>query len=180
MEPTEITEFSEHMEHEGGQRNPAIISLSISILAVLVAVVTVIGHREHTHAVLAQGKATDQWNLYQAKKIRQSNIQTTSDLLMVLAPNNTVATKKLNDYKTHTAKWDDDLKEESEAAKTFEEDVERSELRANRYDFGEAFLQIAVVLSSITLLTHRRAFWYFGLLVGLAGILCAASALLIH
>ena len=180
MEPTEITEFSEHMEHEGGQRNPAIISLSISILAVLVAVVTVIGHREHTQAVLAQAKASDQWNLYQAKKIRQTDIQTTSDLLVILAPNNTVAAKKLEDYKSHTAKWDADLAEESEIAKKLEEDVEHAELMANRYDFGEAFLQIAVVLSSITLLTHRRAYWYFGLLVGLAGILCAASALLIH
>ena len=180
MEPTEISEFSEHMEHEGGQRNPAIISLSISILAVLVAVVTVLGHRSHTQAVLAQAKASDEWNLYQAKKIRQSSIQNTTDLLAVLAPGNALASKKTEDYKTHTAKWDDDLKEESETAKKYEEEVEHQELMANRFDFGEAFLQIAVVLSSITLLTHRRAFWYFGLLVGLAGILCAASALLIH
>jgi len=40
---------------------------------VLVAITTVLGHRTHTEAVLTQNKATDQWNLYQAKKIRSSD-----------------------------------------------------------------------------------------------------------
>ena len=70
MEATEIDEFSKEMR-EGGESGMRRVSLAISVLAVLVAMVTVLGHRTHTEAVLAQTRAADQWNLYQAKKIRQ-------------------------------------------------------------------------------------------------------------
>ncbi len=49
------------------------ISLAISILAVFVAMVTVLGHRSHTRAILMQSRAADQWNQYQAKKIRMDD-----------------------------------------------------------------------------------------------------------
>ena len=45
----------------------------MSVLAVLVAITTVLGHRTHTEAVLDQNKATDQWNEYQAHKIRAND-----------------------------------------------------------------------------------------------------------
>ena len=48
------------------------VAFTMSVLAVLVAVMTVLGHRTHTEAVLDQNKATDQWNQYQAQKIRST------------------------------------------------------------------------------------------------------------
>jgi hypothetical protein len=57
--------------------------------------------------------------------------------------------------------------------------VTRAENRAARYDLGEALLQIAVVLSSITLLTRKRAYFLLGLSIGVAGLVVAASALLV-
>ena len=102
---------------EGGEESLTSISLAISILAVMVAMVTVLGHRTHTEAVLMQGKATDQWNEYQAKRIRQESLMVTVGVLP-LQP--TVDAKamaaKLAEYKAHIAKWDDDLKEEKKAA----------------------------------------------------------------
>ena len=53
----------------------------MSVVAVLVAVTTVLGHRTHTEAVLEQNRATDQWNEYQAKKIRSYNTSLAGDLL---------------------------------------------------------------------------------------------------
>ena len=61
MEPTEIKEFMEEME-KGGDHAMKHVSLAISILAVLVAMVTVVGHRTHTEAILLQERAADQWN----------------------------------------------------------------------------------------------------------------------
>ena len=83
MEPTEIHEFSEHLKEasELGGESLKSISLAISILAVLVAMVTVLGHRTHTEAVLMQSRAGDQWNEYQAKKIRMDNLSVTVDLI---------------------------------------------------------------------------------------------------
>ncbi|AEU34952.1 DUF4337 domain-containing protein [Granulicella mallensis] len=180
MEATEIHEFTQEM-HEASKGDTRYISLIISILAVLVAMVTVLGHRTHTEAVLLQSRAADQWNEYQAKKIRQGQISMTSDLLSLQPSSNSIAVQqKLNSYKAHMEKLADDLIEEQRKAEELEHEVSRAERRASRYDLGEALLQIAVVLSSITLLTKQRIYFMLGLGLGIAGLLLAASALLVH
>ena len=35
--------------------------------------------------------------------------------------------------------------------------------KADRFDLGEVFLEIALVITSITLLSGRRLFWHIGL-----------------
>ncbi|HWZ51809.1 MAG TPA: DUF4337 domain-containing protein [Granulicella sp.] len=180
MEPTEIHEFSQQMK-EAGESPLTHISLAISILAVLVAMVTVLGHRAHTGAVLMQSRAGDQWNEYQARKLRTENLQVTVDLLTLQPTNQPAATqKKLDDYRGKIAKWTAQLTGDQERARQFEAAVEHAEAQAARYDLGEALLQIAVVLSSITLLTRRSRYFYFGLSLGAAGLLVAASALFLH
>jgi hypothetical protein len=179
MEVTEVDEFRKQVE-EGGENHMRGVSLVISVLAVLVAMVTVMGHRTHTEAVLMQARASDQWNEYQAKKIRQSQLMGISDLLALQPNANQLAVeKKLEDNKKHIEKWNDDLKEEQDKAKEFEAEVRKAEMKAGRYDLGEALLQIAVVLSSITLLTRQRLFVLSGAVLGLAGIVVAVSALLL-
>ena len=181
MEPTEIREFTEQIEEGRQKRDLFAVSFSISVLAVLVALVTVLGHRTHTEAVLLQARASYQWNFYQAKKIRQTTVGLTSDILSVLSVSDAVAAnKKLSEYKVHSQKWDQDLADAQQKAEALEADVEKAEARATRFDIGEALLQIAVVLASVTLLTGRRAYWALGLLFGLCGVLSAASALLLR
>jgi hypothetical protein len=180
MEPTEIHEFTEQME-KGGEAALTHISLAISVLAVLVAMVTVLGHRTHTQAILLQSRSGDQWNQYQAKKIRQEQVTVTLDLLELQPSANSGAVeKKIDDYRTHLQKWSGELKEEQERAEGLEAQVESAEHRASRYDLGEALLQIAVVLSSITLLTRKKSYFFFGLFIGVVGLIWSASALFIH
>ena len=180
MEPTEMQEFSKQMK-EGGEESLTTISLAISILAVLVAMVTVLGHRSHTEAVLAESKAGDEWSLYEAKKIRQENLMVTVDVMQLQATVDPKATAaKLAEYKAHIAKWDEDLKDEKKVADDFEADVGRAEMKAVRFDLGEALLQISVVLSSITLFTRRRSFFFGGLALGVVGVVIASSAWLVR
>jgi hypothetical protein len=180
MEATEMNEYSKEMK-EAGESGMRQVSLAISVLAVLVAMVTVLGHRTHTEAVLMQTRAADQWNLYQAKKIRQEQVSTTSDLLSLQPSANDVGVqKKLAEYRSHMQKWNVEIADEQTKAQDLEQEVAHSERRADRYDLGEALLEIAVVLSSITLLTRQKAYFVFGLCLGLVGLLAAASALLIH
>lgn len=180
MEPTEIKEFVEQVE-DGRENKLTHVSLAISILAVFVAMVTVMGHRAHTEAVLLQARASDQWNEYQAKRIRQTELSVAGDLLTLQPGNNAEAThKKLEDYKAHDEKWVEELKEEQEKARDLESEVALVERRASRYDLGEALLQIAVVLSSITLLTRMRLYFVMGLALGVAGLVCAATGFLLH
>jgi hypothetical protein len=182
MEANEVQEFANQMKEsgEGGGESLKRISLGISILAVLVAIVTVLGHRSHTEAVLMQSRAADQWNEYQAKKIRMDNLSVNVDLL-ALQPNSdpTAVSAKTKEYQAHIEKWKADLAEEQGKAREFEREVTHAEAQAAHYDLGEALLQIAVVLCSITLFTRKRAYFLLGLSLGVAGIIVALSALLV-
>lgn len=175
-----MQEFAKQVK-EGGEESLTNISLAISILAVLVAMVTVLGHRTHTEAVLMQARATDQWNLYEAKKIRQDSLAVVIDQMALFPTTDAKATAaKVAEYKAHMAKWTNDLKEESDQANDYQAEVRKAEKKATRFDIGEALLQIAVVLSSITLFTRRKSFFYGGLLLGTAGLIVAAAAWLVR
>lgn len=174
-----MQEFSKQMKEAGEGESLTSISLGISVLAVLVAMVTVLGHRTHTEAVLMQGRATDQWNEYQAKKIREDNLAVVVDTLS-LGPSSGAAAAKITDYKAHIEKWKTELTEGQEKAREFEAEVTRAERKADRFDLGEALLQIAVVLCSVTLFTRKRAYFLFGLSLGVAGLLVAASTMFLQ
>jgi hypothetical protein len=179
MEADEVQEFANQMKEsgEGGGESLRNISLGISILAVLVAMVTVLGHRTHTEAVLMQSRAGDQWNEYQAKKIRMDNLAVNVDLLALQPSNDPAAVAaKTHEYQAHIAKWKTDLAEEEEKARDYEKEVARAEAKASHYDLGEALLQISVVLCSITLFTRNRAYFLLGLALGAGGIAVAVSA----
>src|ERR1700727_3593207 len=182
MEANEVQEFANEMKESGEGGEPLKgTSLGIPILAVLVAMVTVLGHRSHTEAVLMQSRAGDQWNEYQAKKIRMDNLSVDIDLLALQPSNDPAAVAaKSKEYQSHIEKWQRDLTEEQDKAREFERDVAKAEAKAAHYDLGEALLQIAVVLCSITLFTRNRAYFLLGLTLGAAGLVVASSALLIH
>ncbi|MGA2167867.1 MAG: DUF4337 domain-containing protein [Terracidiphilus sp.] len=178
MEPNEAQELQEQAEHAEHESTLRPVAFTMAVLAVLVAVVTVLGHRTHTEAVLDQNKATDQWNEYQAHKIRSNDTALTSDLLGVVTIADKDAAKKIaKSYADHQAKWADELKDDKEKAEALETKVEQAEARANRFDLGEALLEIGLVITSVTLLTRTRIYWYIGIAFALLGIASAASVL---
>ena len=157
------------------------ISLAISILAVLVAMVTVLGHRSHTEAIPAQARAGDQWSEYQTKRIRSDQADVAIELLTLQPSANVAATaKKLDEYKAHQVKWQTDLDQERKAALGFQTEVDHAEGQAGRFDLGEALLQIGVVLCSITLFTRHKLYFYLGLAIGASGTVVACSAFLVR
>ncbi|HEY4355916.1 MAG TPA: DUF4337 domain-containing protein [Acidobacteriaceae bacterium] len=180
MEANEIHEFSEQMQ-EGGEKSMMYVSLIISVLAVLVAMVTVLGHREHTEAVLMQARAVDQWNEYQSHRIRQETVAAIADsLAQQSTPNPAVTKAVVEDFRARVEKWQKAGDTETEKAHELEREVDIAEHRAARYDLGEALLQIAVVLASVTLLTRRPSFVLAAVLLGAGGLITAVTALLVH
>src|ERR1700689_801709 len=81
----DIMELKEHAEHGSEEHNLAPVTLTMAILAVLVASVTLLGHRAHTEEVLLQSRAADQWAYYQAKEIRRRNYELFLDQLSVFS-----------------------------------------------------------------------------------------------
>ena len=180
MEANEAQELQEHAEHGAHESSLRPVAFTMSVLAVLVAVTTVLGHRTHTEAVLDQNKATDQWNEYQAHKIRSYDTSLMTDLLSAVTINDKDAAAKLEKaYSDHQKKWAEDLKESQEKAEALEAKVEQAEARADRLDLSEALLEIGLVITSVTLLTKSRMYWYLGLVFSVAGILSAFSSFLL-
>src|SRR3982075_293823 len=181
---TEIQEGVELPEqHEGREeyRYTLPVSLTISILAVLVAGATLLGHRAHTEELLLQSRATDQWSYYQAKNIRFHEVQGIADLLGALAPADAKKTATLREkYLKETERYELDKEDISEKAKEFEKERDLISRRADRFDGGEALLEVGLVICSITLLTKRRAFWFGGMLVAALGVGMALSGLALH
>ena len=178
MEANEAQELQENAEHGGGMRA---VAFTMAVLAVLVAITTVLGHRTHTEAIITQNKATDQWNFYQAHKIRSNDTELMADLLRVVTVSDPKEAARLSkSYADHQAKWAQDLDEAEKQAHELEADVAKAEARANRFDLAEALLEIGLVISSVTLLTRSRIYWYLGIAFSLAGIVSVASAYLIH
>jgi hypothetical protein len=180
MEANEAQELQEHAEHAEHDRMMLPVALTMTVLAVLVAIVTVLGHRTHTEAIITQDKATDQWNYYQAHKIRSNDTALAADLLSVVTIADKEAAKKIaKGYADHQEKWAENLKEEQEQAEALEAKVEKAEARADHYDLGEALLEIGLVITSITLLTHKRMYWFIGMGFSVVGIVAAVLGVLL-
>ena len=179
MEANEAQELKEQAE-QGGESALRPVAFTMSVLAVLVAVTTVLGHRTHTDAVLNQAKASDKWNEYQAVKIRSSDMQASQRLLGDLTvADKDKAAKDAKDFADHQAKWAEDLPALKKEAEEFEGDVHLAEHRADFYDLGEALLEIGLVVSSVTLLTRSKIYWYLGILASFVGIVAVAWGLIL-
>ena len=180
MEANEAQELQEHAEQGSHESALRPVAFTMAVLAVLVAITSVLGHRTHTEAILDQDNATDQWNEYQAHKIRSNDTFLASDLLTVMTVSDKAAAQKLaKGYADHQAKWAGETKDDMEKAVVFQSKVEQAEARADRFDLAEALLEIGLVITSVTLLTHTRIYWYLGIGFSVCGVASAASVLLL-
>jgi hypothetical protein len=178
MEPNEVSELKEQAEQGSSESALRPVAFTMSLVAVLVAITTVLGHRTHTEAVLKRAEASDVWNEYQAKKNRAYDTALVTDLLSVVTiADKESATKLVKGYSGHQQKWADDFKEEQKEAQDLEEKVKLAERQAKFFDLGEALLEIGLVISSVTLLTRTKLYWYFGIVFSIIGIFSAATVL---
>lgn len=177
----ELNELHEHAEHAREHPDLAPVTLTMAVLAVLVATVSLLGHRTHTEEIILQNKVTDEWAYYQAKNIRRHNDELFADLTSIVATKDAEAATKLQEkYRGEADRYKEDQKELDAKAHETEKETDLTRRKADRFDLGEVFLEIALVVTSITLLSGRRIYWHLGLLVAVAGVVVAVSSLIVH
>lgn len=174
------------MEHElpghGHAADPSLkaVSLTMAILAVAVACVSVLTHRAHTREIIDQSRLSDGWAFYQSKSTRRQVAQVFSELLTTLAVKDaTLATALQTRYVKEASRLETDGLEIMEKNHELQADFTRQEHRAALFDLGEALLEAAIVVTSITLLTRKRLFWFVGFGLAAVGVGFAVSALAI-
>ena len=165
----ELTELQEHAEHAKEDPSLAPISVTMAVLAVLVAVVGLLGHRAHTEEVVLQAKSSDQWAFYQAKNFRRHIDELYVDLTSVEAITDAAALAKLREkYSGEAARYQEEQKEIEEKANEMEAEVGHERNRADRFDLAEVFLEVGLVITSITLAFGTKDLLVLGDFVGSA------------
>ena len=175
MSADELHELQESAEHAHHNPSLAPVSLTMAVLAVLVAVASLLGHRAHTEEVVLQALASDQWSYYQAKNIRQHE-----DELFVASNNAGTAADVRDKYAKEAERYKKEKDEIQEKARELEREVASERKRADRYDLAEVFLEIGLVITSITLLSGKRIFWHLGIGISVVGVVVAIMGATVH
>jgi hypothetical protein len=192
-------ELQEHAEHA---KNPLEkkVAATMAILAAVLAVVSVLGHLATTEEILNQQKASDQWSYYQAKTIRRYESEIARDLLSELkaGPAKTgsapakaasgkdeagvapAAERRVTDYTKNVERYSKEGEEIQGEAKKLEEESHLKGNQALRFHLGEVFVEVGIVLASLSILTKRKGFWLAAMAGGVVGVAIAATAAMLH
>jgi hypothetical protein len=181
-------EVEHQIEHEHAHEKRVVVSqnrkiaLLIAIIALFLALSETLGKSAQTRGIELNIKASDTWNFFQAKTIRQTTLRTAAEALAVdIAgrPDDAAKAemiKQIERWRATVARYDSDPKEKDgrkelrAQAEEYERVRDVAMARYHNYEFGSAAYQIGIVLASAAVITGMMALAYGGiglLLVGL-------------
>lgn len=176
-----LQELHENAEHAAHHPSMAPVSLTMAILAVALAVVSLLGMRSGEERLMLRTQANDQWAYYQAKDIRLHMDKAIADFESFAA--NTDTNKAAQARQANLAEADKYAKQTEEIqaeARRLDQEADKEAHRGDRFDLGEVFLDVGLVITSITLLSGKRAFWYLGMGLAVIGLVAACTAVLVR
>jgi hypothetical protein len=169
----EIAENAEHA-HDDFSRMAA---ATMAIIAAILAIVAVNAHLMTTEELLMQQKSADQWAYSQAKNLRHYQSEVAVDLLKAMPGEQ--AAKAVEKYEANLARFAKETEEIQEKAREYGSESLLSGRRALRLHLGEIFLELAIVFTSLAILSRRRMFWTVGVGGALIGLVISSTVFLI-
>ena len=167
-------ELHEHAENQFSRR----VALVTAVFAVVLAIAALGGNHAMKEMLLSQQQSSDQWAFYQAKVIREhlyrgQKLRLEADLVERDASLKPEARKKLEDL---LAKLDEEekrynveKKDIEKTAKALEHQRDGFAARDPYFLVAEALLQIAIVMSSVSILARSRVIFSFSLGLAVIG-----------
>ncbi|MGI9148287.1 MAG: DUF4337 domain-containing protein [Chloroflexota bacterium] len=185
METREVLEHVEQAEdaathRETFGRNAAVV---VSVMAALLAIASLAGSRASTEAILAQAKATDTWNEYQANSLkRHVNLDDAAQIRILGA--GTPAEAKANEQSASLEqavrdKYQPAQDELQPRAQDFEHERDVAEMRHRGFQTAEAAFQLGIVLSSISIVARARWLLVAGGVLGVIGLVLGLNSFLL-
>jgi Domain of unknown function (DUF4337) len=184
MSAHESMEHAEHAEHASGENKK--IALLIAVIALCLALSETLGKGAQTESISKNVEASNLWAFFQAKSIRRTVVETTSDQarlsLGIMGDDAAKAAlqKQIDAWQKTAARYrsEPETKEGSEQlaerAKHSEEERDLATAKYHHFELASAAFQIGIVLASATIITGIIALaWISGLLT-LAGIVVTA------
>ncbi len=176
-------EAHEAMEHQrlaeeaatGSEQFGRHAAVLVSVLAALLAIAAIAGNRATTEALLSQQKASDAWNEFQANSLKRHVNEDDAAMLRLLAadgPRQAEAEERAAaleaDVATKYRPNQDRLQHEAE---DLQRERDLAERRHRRFEVAEAGFQLAIVLSSISIVAGAIGLLWGGGLLGLVSLL---------
>jgi hypothetical protein len=160
------------------------VALVTAIYAVALAVAALGGNGYGREMLLAQQQASDQWAFYQARSIREhqyrgQKLRLELDLLergAAMKPEARARAeallRKFGDEEKRYNTSKEPIKVEAE---TLEHERDRARRRLFDFEYAEVFLQIAIVLASVSILAISRLMFSVSLVAAVAGAALAVN-----
>jgi hypothetical protein len=192
-------EAEHRMEHEhahgGGRETKASdsrnrkIALLIAVLALFLALSETLGKSAQTTGIELNIRASDMWNFFQAKAVRQTTLRTAAEALaseltrQTDEANKAAITKQIDSWNATVKRYESDpeqkdgRKEIRAQAEQYERDRDIAMARYHNYELGSAAYQIGIVLASAAVITAMIGLAYSAAGLGLIGLIFTAMGL---
>src|SRR5919197_1476051 len=165
----------EEIKNKGFTRR---VAITTAIYAVMLAIAALGGNNAMKDMLLAQQQASDQWAFYQAKVIREHEYRIQQKRLEVeltergadMAPEARQQYEALlAEFTAETQRYNAEKKNIEQDAKKLEHERDVNRNRDPYFDFAEVLLQIAIVMSSVSILSSSRLLYGLSLILALCG-----------
>ena len=177
MSEVELPSFDELKENRENSFTKK-VALCTAFFAVILAICSLGGNNSTKDMLLAQQQASDQWAFYQSKVMREHlyRIERIRLETQLVERRDTMKPNVLKHYETSIKKAADEAARYATEKKEIEQeakklDIERDVNKAKDpyFDFGEVMLQIAIVMSSISIISLSRPVFFFAVVAALTG-----------
>lgn len=171
----EAEQAAAHREDFG--RRAAIV---VSVMAAGLAICSLAGSRASTEAILAQARASDTWNEFQANSLkRHVNLDDAAQMRILAAGGPAEAQANEQAAALERAVRDKYQPAQDELmphAQELEHERDLAEARHRGFQTAEAAFQLGIVLSSISIVARARWLLLVGAGLGVLGLLLGANA----
>ena len=159
------------------------VALTTAVYAVVLAIASLGGNNSMKEALLSQQEATNQWAYYQAKVVRE-HLNRANKLLVeaqLAEPSPLKGAERekfdalMKKYADEEKRMNADKKDIEKEARKFEASRDLAKRKDPYFDYAEVFLQIAIVLASVSILAASRPMFWFSLALALVGALATAN-----
>jgi Domain of unknown function (DUF4337) len=170
-------ELHEHAANSFSRR----VALVTAIYAVVLAIAALGGNHAMKEMLLAQQQSSDQWAFYQAKVIREHLYRAQKMRLEAdLADRAPAAAREK--HEALLKKLDEEEKRYNAEKKDIEKDAKKLEALRDSFQardpyflVAEALLQIAIVMSSVSILARSGLIFSFSLILAVVGVVLTAN-----
>jgi hypothetical protein len=177
----------EELEERRDQAFSRRVALTTAIYAVALAIASLGGNNSMKDMLLAQQQSSDQWAFYQAKVIREHlyRAQTLvlqaelADAAATRGPRQERLQALAKQFADEEKRYNAEKKDIEKDAKKLEHERDVNRARDPYFDYAEVLLQIAIVCSSVSILSTSRPMFWFSMTLAVLGVVFTANGFLL-